>query len=401
MCNRSNRFVSGIFYTVALAFALLLSSQASQAFVNVGVSINIAPPMLPVYEQPPVPGPGYIWTPGYWAWGDEDYYWVPGTWVEAPQPGYLWTPGYWGWNDGFYVWNGGYWGPHIGFYGGVNYGFGYIGHGYEGGYWERGEFRYNRAYNNIHNDVHITNVYNKTVVIENSNNRVSFNGGQGGIQARPGANELAAEHDHHLTPVPAQLQHEVGARGNPQLRASANHGNPPIAATAHAGVFAGQGVVPARGPALSPTTTFSGGTPQHTPVVTPAVSSRGGMAGTVPTAPSRGTNGMVPTAPSRGTNGMVPAAPSRGTNGTVLAAPSHGTNGVTPAAPFHGTGTAPPPHVVTGPPAGSAPHNVVPAATVQHGGVPGGSGHPGGGAPPPHPQPPQHEVPEHDRPQAH
>ena len=217
MCNRSNRFVSGIFYTVALAFALLLSSQASQAFVNVGVSINIAPPMLPVYEQPPVPGPGYIWTPGYWAWGDEDYYWVPGTWVEAPEPGYLWTPGYWGWNDGFYVWNGGYWGPHIGFYGGVNYGFGYIGHGYEGGYWERGEFRYNRAYNNIHNDVHITNVYNKTVVIENSNNRVSFNGGQGGIQARPGANELAAEHDHHLTPVPAQLQHEVGARGNPRI----------------------------------------------------------------------------------------------------------------------------------------------------------------------------------------
>ena len=27
------------------------------------------PPPLPVYEQPPPPGDGYIWTPGYWAWG--------------------------------------------------------------------------------------------------------------------------------------------------------------------------------------------------------------------------------------------------------------------------------------------------------------------------------------------
>ena len=27
------------------------------------------PPPLPVYEQPPCPVEGYIWTPGYWAWG--------------------------------------------------------------------------------------------------------------------------------------------------------------------------------------------------------------------------------------------------------------------------------------------------------------------------------------------
>ena len=50
----------------------------------VGVSISIAPPVLPVYEQPLCPGPGYIWTPGYWAYGEDDYYWVPGTWVLPP-----------------------------------------------------------------------------------------------------------------------------------------------------------------------------------------------------------------------------------------------------------------------------------------------------------------------------
>ena len=24
--------------------------------------------------------PGLIWTPGYWAYGDDGYYWVPGAW---------------------------------------------------------------------------------------------------------------------------------------------------------------------------------------------------------------------------------------------------------------------------------------------------------------------------------
>ena len=90
------------------------------------------PPELPVYEQPPIPAPGYVWTPGYWGIGPLGYYWVPGTWVLPPSVGLLWTPGYWGWRDGIYVWNAGYWGPHVGFYGGVNYGFGYGGVGYEG-----------------------------------------------------------------------------------------------------------------------------------------------------------------------------------------------------------------------------------------------------------------------------
>ena len=43
----------------------------------------------------------------------------------------------------------GYWGPHIGFYGAVDYGFGYDGIGYEGGYWKDGKFFYNSSVNNI------------------------------------------------------------------------------------------------------------------------------------------------------------------------------------------------------------------------------------------------------------
>src|SRR5437667_12644629 len=123
--------------------AMLAVPAPSQAQIAVGVSVRVGPPVLPVYAQPICPGPGYIWTPGYWAYGDEGYYWVPGTWVMAPEPGLLWTPGYWGWGESAYIWHAGYWGPHIGFYGGINYGFGYFGSGYEGGYWRDRHFFYN------------------------------------------------------------------------------------------------------------------------------------------------------------------------------------------------------------------------------------------------------------------
>jgi hypothetical protein len=77
--------------SLLLALTMLITPMAS--FAQVGISITITPPELPVYEQPACPGDGYIWTPGNWAWGDDGYYWVPGTWVMAPQVGFLWTPG--------------------------------------------------------------------------------------------------------------------------------------------------------------------------------------------------------------------------------------------------------------------------------------------------------------------
>src|SRR6185312_7926012 len=105
-----------------LAAALMLVPAAS--FAGVLISVNIAPPVLPVDSQPLCPGDGYIWTPGYWAYGQDGYYWVPGVWVQPPTVGYLWTPGYWGWGGSDYIFHAGYWGPHVGFYGGANYGCG-------------------------------------------------------------------------------------------------------------------------------------------------------------------------------------------------------------------------------------------------------------------------------------
>ena len=183
------------------------------------------PPPLPYYDQPPVPGDHYIWTPGYWSWSSDGYYWVPGAWVETPYEGALWTPGYWGyWNNsyGFYP---GYWGQYIGYYGGINYGFGYIGYGYQGGYWGGGHFNYNRSVNNVNISV-VHNVYNRSVAGNTNSSHVSFNGGSGGLQARARPAELAAMHQQHTAPMRAQVQNERAASTNRAQFASANHGRP-------------------------------------------------------------------------------------------------------------------------------------------------------------------------------
>jgi len=226
-------------------FALVVLAISSAAFAQIRITVAFGPPALPVYEQPICPGDGYIWTPGYWAWDGGDYYWVPGTWVLGPEVGYLWTPPWWGWDSGVFLFHEGFWGPHIGFYGGINYGFGYFGVGFVGGRWDGGHFFYNRSVTNI-NVINIHNVYNETIVNREVVNHISYNGGEGGITARPTAQEEIAEHDRHVDAVAAQREHVEQARGNPQLRAAANHGRPPIAATARPGEFSGHDIVAAR-----------------------------------------------------------------------------------------------------------------------------------------------------------
>lgn len=213
----------------ALLPLVLLFAFTGPATAEVAVSITVAPPALPVYVQPPCPADGYIWIPGYWAWADGDYYWVPGTWVLAPEPGLLWTPGYWAWEGVQFVFHEGYWGPHVGFYGGINYGFGYGGIGFEGGYWRSGRFYYNRAIANV-SESSVHNIYTKTV-IHNTINVISYSGGSGGTTARPTTAELRAATERHLPPVAAQSEHLKMARNARTLRAASNHVQPPIAAT--------------------------------------------------------------------------------------------------------------------------------------------------------------------------
>jgi hypothetical protein len=214
-----------------LLFALALLLFSHGAFAQISISVNFGPPAIPVYEQPICPTDGYLWAPGYWAYDyDAGYYWVPGTWVEPPQVGFLWTPGYWGWGGNAYIFHEGYWGPQVGFYGGINYGFGYGGVGYEGGRWEGGRFAYNTYVNRVNTTI-IHNTYNTRVTYV-TESHVSYNGGNGGVETRPTPQQESYANEHHVGPVSAQTQHVQQARSNPELRASANEGKPPIAATA-------------------------------------------------------------------------------------------------------------------------------------------------------------------------
>ena len=188
------------------------------------------PPPLPSYDQPPAPDPDYLWTPGYWGWTPVGYYWVPGVWCAAPYPGALWTPGYWGYYGGRYRFYRGSWGLYIGFYGGVNYGYGYYGMGYSGGYWNGPHFYYNTAVTRV-NTVRITNVYTRTVVVNNvSTARVSYNGGRGGLQVAPRPAEIAAMRAPRTPPMTAQVRVQTEAAQNRQQFYDQNKGRPAVAA---------------------------------------------------------------------------------------------------------------------------------------------------------------------------
>jgi hypothetical protein len=220
-----------------LLLALLLPLiPASQAHAGVFISVGFAPPVLPVYVQPVCPAPNLMWTPGYWAYGPQGYFWVPGAWVPAPFVGALWTPPFWGWSGGAFLFHPGYWGPHVGFYGGVNYGFGYMGIGFAGGMWRGGVFAYNTGIMRVNTTI-IHNTFVDNTIIRNTtvvnNNRVSFNGGPGGINHQMTPEERSFSNETHTPPTSFQTQHEQTARADRTAYAKVNGGRPQNLVASH------------------------------------------------------------------------------------------------------------------------------------------------------------------------
>lgn len=211
---------------VAVAFLTVLPAPAL-AQLYVGIGINSPPPPIPVYTQPLLETPNLIWTPGYWAWGSGGYYWVPGTWVPAPSVGLMWTPGYWAFNNGAYYWTDGFWAPRVGFYGGINYDFGYFGIGFVGGQWSGNVFRYNTAVVNVDRRV-VRNIYidrtviNKTII---DRDRISYNGGEGGVHWRATADQLALR-QRGIPPTTVQRENERYAAEDRDRLATVNGGRP-------------------------------------------------------------------------------------------------------------------------------------------------------------------------------
>jgi hypothetical protein len=265
-----------------LLLALLIGIVPASSFAGVFISVNFGPPILPVYVQPICPQPNLIWTPGYWAYGDQGYFWVPGAWVPAPFVGGLWTPGYWGWRSGLYIYNPGYWGYHVGYYGGVNYGGGYLGIGFAGGEWRGGSFAYNTAVVNVNTTIIHTTYINRTIIETNTvvnNNHVSYSGGPGGIQHQATPEEQVAAHETHTPPTTFQTQHIQAAQSDKTSYAKANGGHPtnlavakPLPVETHpAPAGAPKNVTPATESHVPPTTGAhpEAATPVHPNTTTP------------------------------------------------------------------------------------------------------------------------------------
>ena len=209
---------------VALTALVFIGLTPASSSAYIGISVGFAPPAIPIYTQPYCPGPGYYWVPGYWGWNGFDYYWIPGYWAFPPRIGLYWTPGYWGYDGGRYFFNDGYWGPTVGFYGGINYGYGYTGVGYWGAQWAGSTLRYNTAVTRVNTTV-IKNTYVNNNFVTATNSRASFNG-PGGVTAKATAQEQAVAKAERIAPTSEQRSRVEAAKKDPALQFANNRGKP-------------------------------------------------------------------------------------------------------------------------------------------------------------------------------
>jgi len=55
------------------------------------------------------PGPGYVWTNGYWDWRGRNWAWVDGRWLRPPRARAVWVTPEWRHEHGRYRLHRGYW----------------------------------------------------------------------------------------------------------------------------------------------------------------------------------------------------------------------------------------------------------------------------------------------------
>ena len=76
---------------------LTVGTLAAATHVSIGIGVGVPyagpyawypPPPPPVYYAPPCPGPGYIWTPGYYYRVGPSWTWRAGYWAAPPYPAY-------------------------------------------------------------------------------------------------------------------------------------------------------------------------------------------------------------------------------------------------------------------------------------------------------------------------
>jgi hypothetical protein len=99
--------------TLAIAaLAVGTSLVPSIAFARVDVGITVGGPPPPPRVVGPVgvaPGPGYVWTNGYWNWSGGTWVWVGGNWIVPPRGHHVWVEPSYHPYQGHYHYHPGHW----------------------------------------------------------------------------------------------------------------------------------------------------------------------------------------------------------------------------------------------------------------------------------------------------
>ena len=91
----------------AIGVAALGLAACGPGYVGMRVG---PPPPRPAYGVIGVaPGPGYVWTDGFWDLRGGRWYWMNGRWMRPPRHHSTWVPGYWSNHGGRYRFRRGYW----------------------------------------------------------------------------------------------------------------------------------------------------------------------------------------------------------------------------------------------------------------------------------------------------
>jgi hypothetical protein len=191
--------------------------------------------------------------------------------------------------------------------------------------------------------VGIAHAYSKQVAAHENAKRVSYNGGEGGLRARPTEKQQAFAHEKHVGPTTLQIAHVKMAGQDPSLRESNNKGLPPIAATSRPDNFKGEGVIAAKTAGERPAG-------QSIPL---GKGTSGGMSRESVGAPSGGMKGQAPGGPSSERSMMKPKTlgnkPGNASGMHKLAKPNLGQGAEPKSKPHVEEHKAAPPHP-------SAPH---------------------------------------------
>lgn len=144
--------------------------------------------------------------------------------MEPPHPGSLWTPGFWAFAGGLYRFTHGTWGPQVGFYGGIPYGHGYDGVGYQGGRWTGNTFFYNRTVNNF-GGVHVTTSTTRPSTISTARASATM-----AVPAASTGDRMRRRQPictgRRMAPTPMQMQHLRAAGMVPGAFDAINRGHP-------------------------------------------------------------------------------------------------------------------------------------------------------------------------------